>query len=313
MFDLAGKTVVVTGAAGFIGSAFAKRALAEGATVYAVDCRFITPEVIPVDTNLVRRKCRVEDGGCGETILGADYVFHAAVVNMTIAQNNVPDSFDTNVAGTVSVLSAAREGNVKRVVYPGSVSIYRPSPDPLTEDSPKKCATNYAASKLAAEAYCEAFGEMMEDDSIVRLRYSNVYGPGQDPKRAGAGVVARFFDLARNGDPPEVCGNGSQSRDFTYIDDVVDATLLAMTADLPNENPVYNVATCCPTKIWDLAEMIAEMYDLHPAKIGMRDIDTFHKRTVSAEKIWRELDWQPKVDIREGLQRTKEWFERGCA
>ncbi|HXG39477.1 MAG TPA: NAD-dependent epimerase/dehydratase family protein, partial [Candidatus Limnocylindrales bacterium] len=241
----------------------------------------------------------------------ADYVFHMAARNIIASTKNPRDDFETNIGGTLNVLLAARDAAVRRVVYTGSTSVYgNPRTIPINEDDPVVPLSPYAVSKLGGEHYCLAFYESYGTPVSI-VRYSNVYGVGQRPDNPYCGVVAKFFAAAIEGRPLLVHGNGQQTRDFTYVDDAVDATLLAAIAPRA-EGEVFNVGTGIETSVNDLARLIGEAVDRPIAieHIDRRDIDNIRRRVVNIEKARRMLRWGPQVTLQDGLRRTAEWIER---
>ena len=204
-----------------------------------------------------------------------------------------------NIGGTLNVLLAARELNTPRVVYSSSTSVYgNPRYLPINEDDATNMLSPYAVSKFAGENYCKAFYESYGLSSAV-VRYSNV-----------CGVVSKFFESAMNGESPRIHGDGEQTRDFTYIDDVVEATLLAGISPKA-DGQVYNVGTGREVSVNQLARTIIEITGakLEPAYVDRRDIDNIRRRVVNIEKIRRELRWIPTFTVEQGLRRTYQWLK----
>ena len=204
---------------------------------------------------------------------------------------------------------AARETRPERVVYSSSTSIYgNPRSIPINEDDGIVLLSPYAVSKLAGEHYCLAFYESY-GVSVACVRYSNIYGPGQRPDNPYCGVVAKFLASAAAGQPLTIHGDGGQTRDFTYIDDAVDATLLAAVQPRA-EGDVFNVGTGIETSVNALTDAIGQAMGRDPIveRIDRRDIDNIRRRVVSIEKARRMLRWSPQVTLEDGLRRTVEWF-----
>lgn len=292
---------VVTGGAGFVGSNLANQLHQDGHDVVVVDdfftgSREAIPDVEVVEgcvTNygLMRRVCR-----------NADVVFHAACRNIIVSTANPYDDFRVNAGGTFNTLLAARDENVQRFVYSSSCSVYgNQRIMPIREDARVSLLTPYAASKFAGEAYCQAFTASYGLPTTV-VRYSNVYGPGQRPSNPYCGVVSRFLDDSIRGQPMRVFGGGEQTRDYTYISDIVAATILAKDA-FPGS--VYNAATETETTVNQLATLIGGQVE----HVGLRDIDNVSRRTLSIAKIQRELGWQPLVSLAEGIELTRGWLQ----
>ncbi|HEU4672334.1 MAG TPA: NAD-dependent epimerase/dehydratase family protein, partial [Candidatus Limnocylindrales bacterium] len=239
----------------------------------------------------------------------ASVVFHMAARNIIASTKNPRDDFATNIGGTLNVLMAVRESKVDRVVYTGSTSIYgNPHSIPINEDDHVVPLSPYAVSKLGGEHYCLAFYESY-GVPVAIVRYSNVYGEGQRPDNPYCGVVSKFFDAAYAGRPLQVHGDGQQTRDFTYVDDAVDATLLAAIQPRA-EGEVFNVGTGIETSINDLAALIGQAVDLPITveHIDRRDIDNIRRRVVNIEKARRMLRWVPQVTMVAGLRLTAEWL-----
>jgi len=205
---------------------------------------------------------------------------------------------------------AARDSTVERVVYTSSASIYgNPLTIPINEDARLVPLTPYAVSKLAGEHYCVAFYESYGLPVAV-VRYSNVYGPYQRPENPYCGVVSKFLLAAYAGQSLCVHGDGGQTRDYTFVDDAVEATLMAATHPRA-EGEVFNVGTGVETSVNDLATAIcrASGREVKVEHIDRRDIDNIRRRVVNIEKIRRMLRWSPQVTLEHGLERTVAWFE----
>src|SRR6478672_10264290 len=241
-------TYLVTGVAGFIGSTLARELLAQGGKVRGLD-NFSTGkrenlvdildqiefhEADLLDLDALHRACR-----------GVDYILHEAAIPSV--PRSVQDPLGNNlvnVDGTLNLLVAARDANIKRVVYAASSSAYGDTPTlPKREEMPPNPISPYAAAKLASEYYMTSFFRCYGLETVC-LRYFNVFGPRQDPSSPYSGVLAKFITTMLNGEQPTIFGDGSQSRDFTYIDNTVSANLLAMKAPASQAaGKVFNVAT----------------------------------------------------------------------
>lgn len=308
-----GKKVVVTGGAGFVGSNIVRRLLKEGAKVVVLDDFYTGNESnLPVgDPNLEVVRGSVTDFELTRDVVrGAISVIHEAARNIIVSTRNPREDYEVNIGGTLNVLLAVRECNVPRMVYASSASVYgNPRYLPINEDDSTNMLSPYAVSKFAGENYCKAFYESY-GLSTAMVRYSNVYGIAQRPDNPYCGVIAKFFEMAMSGKAPRIHGDGEQTRDFTYIDDVVDATLLAGFSPKA-EGQVYNVGTGRETSVNQLARTIIQVTgaEVEPEYVDRRDIDNIRRRVVNIEKIRRELRWSPSVTIEKGLRYTYQWLK----
>jgi UDP-glucose 4-epimerase len=308
---LEGRKVLVTGGAGFVGSALVRRLVQTGARVTVLDDLFtgrrenVAPEAEFVEGSVC-------DAPQVERVVSRnELVVHAAARNIVVSTRNPREDYETNIGGTLNVLLAARASKVSRVVYTSSTSVYgNPRYLPINEDDHLSLLTPYAVSKLAGEHYCMAFYESYGLPATA-VRYSNVFGPGQDPANPYCGVVAKFIEALFAGRPPVIHGDGGQTRDFTYIDDAVEATLMALTSERAL-GEVFNVGTGAETSVNQLAETLGRLTGVTlPAEhSNRRDIDNIRRRVVNIEKTRRILRWVPEVTLVEGLRRTVEWQQR---
>jgi UDP-glucose 4-epimerase len=314
MIPLESARVLVTGGAGFIGNNLVRRLMREGAKVTVLDDLF-TGRL----ENLPNKGFDFVEGSvCDPAIVeklvaDAEVVFHAAARNIVVSTKNPREDFETNIGGTLNVLLAARatNGRVKRVLYTSSTSVYgNPRYLPINEDDHLSLLTPYAVSKLGGENYCMAFFESYGVPTAA-VRYSNVFGPGQDPANPYCGVVAKFIDSLFEGKPPIVHGDGNQTRDFTFVDDAVEATVMAAQSDRA-VGEVFNVGTGVETRVNELATVLARIIgvDIAPQHTNRRDIDNIRRRVVNIEKTRRALRWVPNVTLESGLQATVAW-QRG--
>ncbi|HUK62745.1 MAG TPA: NAD-dependent epimerase/dehydratase family protein, partial [Dongiaceae bacterium] len=244
-------------------------------------------------------------------VAGSEVVIHAAARNIVVSTRDPLEDYETNIGGTLRVLLAARSAGVERIVYTSSTSVYgNPRYLPVNEDDHLSLLTPYAVSKLAGENYCMAFYESYGLPAAA-VRYSNIYGPGQDPANPYCGVVAKFTEALLAHRAPLIHGDGNQTRDFTFVDDAVEATLLAATSQR-SIGEVFNVGTGVETRVNDLARLLASVIgvDVTPSHTDRRDVDNIRRRVVNIEKTRRALRWVPEVTLEDGLRRTVEWQRR---
>lgn len=244
-----------------------------------------------------------------EAMEGVDYVLHqAAVPSVPRSVKDPLTSNSANVEGTLNVLLAARDANVKRVVYASSSSVYGDTPVlPKHEDMKQAPRSPYAVSKLAGELYCQAFYHTYGLETVA-LRYFNVFGPRQDPKSQYAAVVPKFISALLQNNPPTVFGHGEQSRDFTYVQNVVEANLLAAKA--PNvAGEVVNIACGERLTINELARMLAEIIGVNtdPEHTPPRAGDVLHS-LADISKATKLLGYRGEIHIHDGLKQTVEWY-----
>ena len=307
------KHVLVTGGAGFVGSNLVRRLLADGAKVTILDDFFTGKKEHLKDLDgqyvLVTGSVTERDV-VDELVAHNEIIFHLAARNIIASTRNPLEDFQTNIGGTLNVLMSARDHKVERVVYTSSVSIYgNPRYLPINEDDPISLLSPYAVSKFGGEGYCQAFYESYEVPVVV-VRYSNVYGTMQNPSNPYCGVVAKFMQKARVGEPLEIHGDGQQTRDFTFVDDAIDATVLAGIS-AKGIGEVFNIGTGIEISINFLAAQILALYqvDKRPVHIDRRDIDNIRRRVLNVEKIRRVIRWVPHFTLEAGLLKTKQWFD----
>ena len=305
--------VLVTGGAGFIGSNLVRALLARGDDVRVLD-NFSTGNRANLagldrDVELVEGDLRSYER-VHAAVRGAEVVFHQGA--LPSVPRSVQDPLTTtavNVEGTLNVLLAARDSGARRIVNASSSSVYGNGGElPRTESQLPDPISPYAVAKLAAERFCTSFSRVYAME-VVSLRYFNVFGPRQDPMSQYAAVVPRFVRAVATGEPVTIYGDGEQSRDFTFVDNIVSANLLA--ADAPGvEGAVLNVATGGSTTVNELAATIGRLLD--------RPVEKRYEpeRTADVNASWadvgearRLLGYEPRVGLEEGLRRTAEFLE----
>jgi UDP-glucose 4-epimerase len=311
MNSLSHRKIVVTGGAGFVGSNLVRTLVNNhGAYVTVLDDLFNgnLDNLRGVDHNFVLGS--VEDNQLvSDCIKGHDIVFHLAARNINISNINPRTDMDVNVGGAFNVFEACLKHNIKRVVYTSTSSIYgNPESFPVHEESRTSFLNFYSASKYSAEVYAKTFYEVCGLPVSV-VRYSNVYGPAQSPQNMYCGVIGKFINAALLGEPLRVHGNGKQTRDYTYIDDAVTATIAAAIYQeaLGQE---YNIGTGRETSVNELAETIISLTASSSGIVNVnnRDIDNISRRCIDISKSADHLLYQPQYSLYQGLQNTIEWF-----
>ncbi len=302
------RKVLVTGGAGFIGSNLVRRLAEAGDDVRVLD-NFSTGNrrnlaELASDVEIVEGELRSYERVHAAT-RGVEVVFHQGA--LPSVPRSVQDPLTTsavNVEGTLNVLLAARDEGVRRVVFASSSSVYGNRGElPRREGQHLDPISPYGVSKLAAERYCVAFSRVYELETVA-LRYFNVFGPNQDPTSQYAAVVPRFIAAVRDGQPVPINGDGTQSRDFTYVANIVEANLLAADASDVN-GAVLNVATGVSTTVTELADTIGSVLGLPVASefLPTRTGDVQHSWADCAEAR-QLLGYKPAVDLEEGLRLT---------
>jgi nucleoside-diphosphate-sugar epimerase len=305
---------LITGIAGFIGSSLARAILAQGDQVRGVD-NFATGKRENLQGILDRIDFREADildlDVMHEACAGVDFVLHeAAIPSVPKSVLDPLGSNRANVGGTVNVLVAARDAKVKRVVYAASSSAYGDTPTlPKHEAMRPDPISPYAVAKLASEHYMISFHRCYGLETVC-LRYFNVFGPRQDPSSPYSGVLAKFITLMLRGEQPTIYGDGEQSRDFTYIDNVVEANLLASKAPAERvAGQVFNIATGGRVTLNEMFTLLQGLtsYKVEPEYGPERGGDIKHS-LADISKAETALGYKTVVNFEEGLHRTVEWY-----
>jgi UDP-glucose 4-epimerase len=301
-------TSLVTGGAGFIGSNLVRALLERGDAVRVLD-NFSTGRRtnltgLEADIELVEGELRSYER-VHAAVGGCELVFHLGALGSV--PRSVQDPLTTsavNVEGTLNVLLAARDEGVRRVVFASSSSVYGNASElPLQESMPPDPISPYGVAKLAAERYCVSFSRVYDFETVV-LRYFNVFGPHQDPGSQYAAVVPLFITAIALSQPVTIFDDGDQSRDFTYIDNIVAANLRAADAEGASGR-IFNVSAGTPTTVNQLAETVARLLDKPlekrylPARPG--DLRNSWADPSDARDV---LDWEPHIGLEEGLRLT---------
>jgi len=305
---------LITGIGGFIGSSLARAILSRGEHVRGVD-NFSTGKRENLTEILDRIDFREADIGdldaMRQACAGADFVLHqAAIPSVPKSVEDPLASNRANIDGTVNVLVAARDAKVKRVVYAASSSAYGDTPTlPKHEAMTPDPISPYAVAKLASEHYMVSFYRCYQLET-VSLRYFNIFGPRQDPSSPYSGVLAKFITQMLRGEQPTIFGDGEQSRDFTYIDNAVEANLLACHAPANHAaGQVFNVATGRRVTLNETFKALQGLtsYSGSPRYGPDRSGDIKHS-LADISKAEAGLGYKPKVNFEEGLRRTVDWY-----
>jgi UDP-glucose 4-epimerase len=299
--------VLVTGGAGFIGSNLVRALLAQGEDVRVLD-NFSTGSRANLDglpVEIVEGELRSYER-VHNAVRGAEVVFHLGALGSVPRSVQDPlTSSAVNVEGTLNVLLAARDAEVRRVVFSSSTSVYGTSRErPTREESPLDPISPYGVAKLAAERYCVAFSRVYESFESVVLRYFNVFGPRQSPQSQYAAVIPLFITAIAAGEPVTIHGDGQQSRDFTYVDNIVAATIAAAGAPGASGR-VFNVAGGAPASVNRVADAIGAILDRPVEKVFAP------RRAGDIQDSWADLSaaratlgYKPAISLEEGLRRT---------
>ena len=302
----------VTGGAGFIGSNLAAALVARGDSVAIVD-DFSTGR--RENLSAIEKRVELFEGDIRDTALlarafaGAEAVFHQAALPSVARSVEHPfDSHDVNASGTLKVLLAAKAAGARRVVYASSSSAYGNTPAlPKVETMAPAPLSPYAVSNLAGDYYCRIFGALYGLEAVA-LRYFNVFGPRQDPKSHYAAVVPIFITHVLSGRTIHIDGDGGQSRDFTYIDNVVEANLLAATA-AGAAGEVFNVGVGKANSVNELVEAISRITKMKArVEHGSPRPGDVRDSLADISKARRMLGYDPRFDLTRGLERTIEYF-----
>jgi len=303
--------VLVTGGAGFIGSNLVRGLLQRDDEVRVLD-NFSTgnrANLEGLDVEIVEGELRSYER-CHNAVRGVEVVYHLGALGSVPRSVQDPlTSSAVNVEGTLNVLLAARDEGVRRVVFSSSTSVYGSTRTlPTTEASPPDPISPYGVAKLAAERYCISFSRVYESFESVVLRYFNVFGPRQSPVSQYAAVVPLFVTAIDAGKPVEIHGDGEQSRDFTYVGNVVDATIRAGHAEGAS-GEIFNVAAGAPASVNRIADLVGEILGkpverTHlPSRAG--DIRNSWADLSKSERV---LGYAPETSLEDGLRRTAEFL-----
>jgi len=314
MFDFKGKKILVTGGAGFIGSHIVERLLGLDAEVIVVD-DLTAGSLENLGSNLERIKFIEADFSdpavLDSALEGVDFISHQAALRSVPKSLERPlDYHRVNVTGTLKLFLKAKEAGIKRIVFASSSSIYgERSKFPEREIDKPQPVSPYAATKLLGETYAYLFSKIYNLE-VVSLRYFNVFGPRQSLENQYAVVVPKFITCLLAAKQPPIHGDGNQERDFTYIDNVVDANLLALVKEnIAGE--VFNIASGRPYSVNYLLKRLQRISgkNIAPVHLELRPGD-IRKTQADINKAKKLLGYKPKVNFNQGLDKTMAWFEK---
>lgn len=310
---------LITGVAGFIGSNLAHALVARGDEVRGIDnfCHGRRENLAGIESRIDLREADITDAAAIRSACeGVEFVLHqAALGSVPRSMADPVGSNHANVVGTLQVLQAAREAGVRRVVYASSSSVYGDTPTlPKREDMPGNPISPYAVSKYAGELYCQSFSRVL-GLKTVSLRYFNVFGPRQHPTSQYAAVIPKFIRAMLASEQPTIFGDGKQSRDFTFIDNVVSANLLACTARAEKVNGrVFNVAAGKSYSLVDLYSLLQQHTGFNkPALFAEARGGDVRDSLADTTRAKDSMGYHTLVDFKDGLKRTVEWYRMELA
>ncbi|MBM3281604.1 MAG: NAD-dependent epimerase/dehydratase family protein [Candidatus Harrisonbacteria bacterium] len=295
------KKVVVTGGAGFIGRHVTKKLIAEGYETHIIDS-LVGSEESQVNPQAIFHKLDInETEEVARICTGAEGIFHlAALPSVPFSIEDPITSAKTNLLGTISILQAAKEAGVKRVIFSSSSAVYGEQEIlPVAESAETGPRSPYGLQKLQSEEQCRLFSELYRVETVC-LRYFNVYGKGQNPDGPYASVIPKFIRLRQEGKPLTVTGDGSQTRDFVHVNDVAEANFLAFTSPEIFKGEIINVGSGKEWTVKDIAEMIGGEIEYIEAR---KEIKRSVADAIKAEKMLR---WKVRVGFTEGIKEILE-------
>ena len=305
------KNVIVTGGLGFIGSHLTDRLLKDGNMVTVIDdCSTgsINNLIMKDHENLKIIKGNITKLDLEKIFKGKDYIFHqAALASVEESIKNPIKCHEINATGTLKILQAAKKCNITKVLNASTSAVYGDNPNrPLNENETPKPLSPYAASKVSAESYCNVYTQCYGLET-VSLRYFNVFGPRQNPRLEYAAVIPRFIGAILSGKKPVIYGDGNQTRDFIYVEDVVEANILL--AESKFTGPV-NIATGKSVTINKLLEVIEDILevDIKPIYQDPRPGDIRDSR--ADVSLLKSLGFKKVTKLKSGLEKTIEWYKK---
>jgi UDP-glucose 4-epimerase len=315
MNSIEGTKILITGGAGFMGSTTADQLLDAGATEIRVLDNFIRGSHRNLERARRSGRLQVIEGDIrnkttvDEAVAGVDYIFHLAALRITRCAEAPQEAVEVLMNGTSHVLESAVRHKVRKVVAASSASVYgNPSYLPMDEEHPFNNRTLYGAGKIANEQMLRAYTEMF-GLPYVALRYFNIYGPRMDLDGVYTEVLVRWMDAIESGEAPRIFGDGTQSMDFVFIEDVARANLAALVSDVTDE--VFNVGTGVQTTLNELCEVLLRISNspLKPEYREARKVNNVQARRAAVDKAARLLGFRAQVKLEDGLRSLLAWRE----
>ncbi|WP_047152050.1 NAD-dependent epimerase/dehydratase family protein [Aneurinibacillus tyrosinisolvens] len=308
--------VLVTGGAGFLGSQLLQRLVTKAKHVYVIDDLSTGNRAsLPKAANLTFYEDSITNEKLLETVLPkVEWIFHLACRNLVLSAQDLRSDLDVNLLGGFLLLQKAKDycPNLKRFVYTSTASVYGNASTIPTPESYYRITLPYSASKFSAEHYCQVFYHMY-NLPVTILRFSNVYGPGQLSSNPYCGVIAKFFEAIMSGDPIIIYDDGTQTRDFTFVEDAIDAVIAASTHPT-TVGKVYNIGTGTETRINQLADTVIQImgYKAYPTRfLPGREVDKVYRRAVDPTALQTDIAWSARYSIQEGIAKTYHWLKGG--
>lgn len=315
MNSIEGRKFLITGGAGFMGSTTADQLLHAGATEVRVLDNFVRGSQRNLEN--ARRSGRLvviegdirDKDSVDDAVAGVDYIFHLAALRITRCAEAPGEAIQVLVDGTSHILEAAVRHGIRKIVAASSASVYgNPSYLPMDEQHPFNNRTLYGAGKIANEQMLRAYNEMFQLP-YVALRYFNLYGPRMDLDGVYTEVLVRWMDAIEAGTPPRIFGDGTQSMDFVYIEDVARANLAALTSDVSDD--VFNVGTGVQTTLNELCELLLKITGsgLRPEYREARKVNNVQARRAAVDKAASMLGFRAQTNLKDGLRALLAWRE----
>ena len=319
MNPIRGKKILITGGAGFMGSTTADQLFEAGAAEVRILDNFVRGNRRNLEKAASAGDLIIIDGDIRDAVAvdaaveGVDYIFHLAALRITRCAEAPREAVQVLMDGTLNVLESAVRHKVKKIVAASSASVYGdPSYLPMDESHPFNNKTLYGAGKIANEQMLRAYYEMF-GLSYVAFRYFNIYGPRMDLDGVYTEVLVRWMDAIEAGQRPKIFGDGSQSMDFVYIDDVARANVTGLVSDVTDE--VFNVGTGVQTTLNELVHLLLEINDstLEPEYFPARKVNNVQARRAAVGKAEKILSFKAKIDLETGLRALIQWRKEAKA